>query len=391
MKIVLAFPVLPPKLDGIGDYTACLAKTLAHREADVHIITTSKTADPIPGVTVNTGHSFHNHKGDQSWVDAILEEVPDWLILQYNPFSFGRWGLNLNLPRALRRLKQSQPAIKVALMVHEPFVPVESWKWAIMTTWQRWQLRQLGVNADQVFFSIEPWAHKFEKWFSGTPVAHLPVGSNMPFESTSRTDRRRALGFQEDSLVIGVFGSAHPSRLLPFIKAAVDAISSEHANARLLYIGADGKKVHEAIGHKNFVDAGPLAPEDVSRHFSAMDLYLAPFKKGVSSRRGSFMVGIQHGVATVSTSGIQSDSFLLEQHEKAMLLASDQDPVDFAKLAVRLALSPEERTRIAASGRVLYEQRFSWNSIVDQMFDVLNIRNEYASKGLPQVALPGIV
>jgi len=113
-------------------------------------------------------------------MSAIETDTPDWLLLQYNPFSYGRWGLNLDLPLVIRDIKRRQPFIRIALMGHEPFVPISNWRSAIMTTWQRWQLWMLGRSADVVFFSIQPWARKFQTWWPNKPVLHLPVGSNIP-------------------------------------------------------------------------------------------------------------------------------------------------------------------------------------------------------------------
>ena len=127
-------------------------------------------------------------------------------------------------------------------MVHEPFVPVESWSTAVMTTWQRAQLWMLGQSADLLFFSIAPWAERFRRWFPETPVHHLPVSSNVPRTSTSRQAAREEIGLAADDFVIGVFGSAHPSRLLHFIRAAVARIRADVRDVRVLYIGGAGAR-----------------------------------------------------------------------------------------------------------------------------------------------------
>src|SRR5207244_1468495 len=104
---------------------------------------------------------------------CVEADRPDWVLLQYNPFSYGRWGLNPYLPLVMWRLRRRCPETRFALLVHEPFVPITSWKFAIETVWQRWQLWLLGQNADLIFFSIEPWAQRFRSWFPHKPVLHL--------------------------------------------------------------------------------------------------------------------------------------------------------------------------------------------------------------------------
>ena len=116
------------------------------------------------------------------------------------------------------------------------------------------------------------------------------------------------------------------------------------------------------------VDAGRLPPADVSRYLRAMDLYLAPFRKGVSARRGSFLVGIQHGIATVSTQGIHTDGFIRQADEAAFLLASDKDGNAFANCVKRLALDDELRQNVAAAGEKFFESHFSWSGIAERQY-----------------------
>ena len=67
----------------------------------------------------------------------------DAVLVQYNPFSYGRWGFApwlVALTWALR-LRRREP--RIALMVHEPYVPMITWRSTVMGLWQRAQLRLL--------------------------------------------------------------------------------------------------------------------------------------------------------------------------------------------------------------------------------------------------------
>ena len=372
MNIHLVFPALPPALDGIGDYTARLAAELTAREQDVKIFTAQTAFDEVPGVAVERAFSVEPPQSTLSLFDTVRGDPPDWLVVQYNPFSYGRWGLNPFLPLALRRLKRVRPDVRLAVMVHEPFVPVESWSTAVMTTWQRAQLWMLGRSADLLFFSIAPWAERFRRWFPETPVHHLPVSSNVPRTSTSRQAAREETGLAADDFVIGVFGSAHPSRLLHFIRAAVARIRADVRDVRVLYIGGAGARVREALGDAPLIDAGPLPAADVARHFAALDLYLAPFRKGVSTRRGSFMVGLQHGIATVSTRGIHTDAMLLAEAGSAFLLTPDDDLESYRRCALALACDKARRDRVGEAGEALFRAAFCWPHVAETLLDALS-------------------
>lgn len=370
MTIELLFPTLPPALDGIGDHTVRLAAALAPT-APVCIRTgagpVQLPSDVGGGVTVVDGYDFSSWGGLARLTRDLAQARPDWVLLQYNPFSYGHWGFNPMLPWALRSLRHRAPDTRIALMVHEPFVPPHSWQFALMSTWQRLQLWMLGRQADEILFSIAPWARQFQSWFPDTRVSHLPVGSNMPYVPGPAAEARVALGLPPEALILGVFGSAHPSRLLPHVRAAARAVQAVRP-VHVLYVGGAGAAVRAALGDAlPFTDTGPLPADEVSRAFGAMDLYLAPFRKGVSTRRGSFMVGLQHGRPCLSTHGRHTDPVLHTHDGSAFCLTPDTDPTAFAEAATRLATDPAARRRLAGGGQRLYESHFDWPVLAERL------------------------
>jgi glycosyltransferase involved in cell wall biosynthesis len=373
MTLDLIFPVLPPALDGIGDYTARLAVELSNTD-DVRILTAQADALPVDGgrVQVERAFSLSSRADVRSLISPIRTRRPDWVILQYNPFSYGRWGLNLSLPGVLQTVKETLPDVRVALMVHEPFVDVESWRFAVFTTWQRWQLWRLGRAADAIFFSTEPWVDRFRTWFPSTPLTHLPVGSNIPRVSSDRSAIRSALGLSSDALVCGIFGSAHESRNLSLFRHTMQALAaSSDRPLHVLYVGKAGNEVGAGLENVPFIDAGALPAAEVSRHFSAMDLYLAPFRDGVSTRRGSFMVGLQHGVPTVTTIGPDTGPLLRGEAGDAFLAAHCEDFAAYTSSVEQLINDPSARQRYGTAGRLFYEATFDWPQISSRLLETL--------------------
>lgn len=373
MTLDLIFPALPPALNGIGDYTAHLATELA-RTHEVRVLTAQADACDLRegGVTVERAFATDRRADVHDLVAPVVARRPDWVLLQYNPFSYGEWGLNLSLPAALARIRAAAPDTRVALTVHEPFVPVTSLRSLVMTTWQRLQFWRLGRQADVVFCAIAPWVERFAPWFPTTRVVHLPVGSNMPRVETHRADVRGVLGYRPDTFVLGLFGRGHPSRMLSFVRRAIAGLRAEGRDARALYVGPAVDVVGPALSGVPLHCTGALPGPEVSHHLAAMDLYLAPFRHGVSARRGSFLAGLQHGLATVSTTGPQTDAFLDAQHGSAFLLAPDDDLSAYEAHALALAQDPGLRARIAARGQTLYEEVFAWPRIAERMLSVLH-------------------
>ena len=372
MKIHIIAAALPPQLDGIGDYTACLATELAH-SAHVTILTGSPQPTPIAGVHIKTAFSANDPASVRTVAAFVTEDKPDWVLLQYNPFAYGRWGLNLHLPEILCRLRRSLPNMRLAVMVHEPFVPIVTVQFAVMATWQRWQLWRLGQVADVLFFSIDPWAKRFGKWFPGKPVYHLPVGSNIRRVPITRPEARARLGIPPGAIVLGLFGTASSGRLLDRAKAALDALRSDGIPVQFLYVGPDTAAICAALGSENIIAGGPFPADEVSRRLSAIDIYLAAYIDGVSTRRGAFMATLQHGCAIVATRGPLTDDMLKQEAGRSFLLTDVADLNAFTETVVGLAKDTDQRQQLSRQAQELYGREFAWGKVAVRLLAALEI------------------
>ena len=98
MKVHMIYPILPPQLDGIGDYSKMLSTSLA-KSAAVTIVTSSTVScDPIDEVEIIPVFDPQHRRSIGRIGNVIAAGQPDWLILQFNQFSYGKWGLNPYLP-----------------------------------------------------------------------------------------------------------------------------------------------------------------------------------------------------------------------------------------------------------------------------------------------------
>lgn len=357
---------LPPKLDGIGDYTARLTAELA-KHVRPTLWTATGTCDAIPGAKIYPLFECAQPASVRNLVPKIVECRPDWVVLQYMPFAYGRWGWNPYLPQAMRQIKRRSHGTRFALMMHEPFVPVDHWKNAVFTTWQRWQLWQLGRAADVAFFSIDPWRKRFARWFPKTSCVHLPVGSNIPSIPIAREAARERLGIRPTTTVLGYFGTTHPSRMPETVQAAVRASHDAGFDVTFLHIGPHRETFCRGLEGIPVVSEGILPADEVSRRFAAMDIYLVPFTDGISTRRTSLMTGLQHGVPIVGTQGHLTDSILAAEAGQAFLLADVREPKAFTAQVLSLLREPARRTALGEAGRELFVQEFTWERIAQRM------------------------
>ncbi len=366
VRITIIAAALPPQLDGIGDYSAQIAAELA-RTQDVTVLTSAPAPDPIPGVRIETAFSADAPASVQGIAKFVETNSPDWVLLQYNPFSYGKWGRNLHLPRVMAQIKRTCPQTRFALMVHEPFVPIITPQFAVMATWQRWQLWRLGQIADAVFFSIGPWAKRFGRWFPNKPVVHLPVGSNIPRVPISRKEARARLGIRGETIVLGLFGTMSAARMLGLVRDAALSLTQAGFSVQVLYVGPHQAQVCAALGDVNIIADGPAPAEEVSRRFAAMDIYLVPYSDGISTRRTTLMTALQHGIATVGTRGFLTDDLLEQQAGHAFLLTEAADSPAFCAAARKLAESANLRQELGQNAEKLHEREFAWANTVRKL------------------------
>jgi glycosyltransferase involved in cell wall biosynthesis len=279
--------------------------------------------------------------------------APAWILLQYNPFAWGRWGFAPGLLRdaALVRRRTGSP---LALMVHEAWVDMEDLRTTVMGAWQRLQLHTLLRGVDLVLTSTEALAGRL-----GSAALHVPIAATVTPARTTPSAARAELGLG-DGFVVALFGRGNPARALDHAEAAVSALAraSNGAPLTVLNLGADAPPLRTVPGIE-VRTPGPLTPVALSRHLWASDLMLLPFTDGVSTRRTTLMAALAHGRPVLGLRGDATDSVLLE-HPDAMVLTRAGDPGAFARAAVELAGDRDQLRATGDAGRRLYAERFDW-------------------------------
>jgi len=369
MKIGFLSGAYPPAVDGIGDHTRLLAGEFVSRGHEVVVFTGFQPAFAADdGIVVRGIFSPSRPATVRALVRAVQEARPDRLIVQYNPFGFGPRGFNPWLAPTLRRIRKE---CHVSVIFHETHVPAESLRERLMQTWQIPQFAFMCRMADTLFSSCERWQSAIRR-IAGREAILLPVGSNVPLSPLTREEARARLAIRDQTRVLGVFGSAHPSRLLDWMAAAADRLASRHEDILLLSIGADGEKIRPLLARNiRFLDCGLLAAEEVGARLRAVDLFLSPFVDGLSTRRGSAAAAFQHGLPVLSTSSRWTDAILRCQEQRLIFLSPVADGTGaFAALAARTAPLLPFPGSAHASLADFYRSHFDWPVIAQKLLDV---------------------
>jgi hypothetical protein len=92
---------------------------------------------------------------------------------------------------------------------------------------------------------------------------------------------------------------------------------------------------------------------------------IQPYPDGISSRRTSAMAGLSHGLAIVTTTGHNTESFWAESGAVAISAAGDVGSLTAS--TKRLLADADERNRLGKAAGMLYDQRFEVKRLIRAM------------------------
>jgi glycosyltransferase involved in cell wall biosynthesis len=104
----------------------------------------------------------------------------------------------------------------------------------------------------------------------------------------------------------------------------------------------------------------------------AIDIYMSPFFDGVSTRRGSFFAGIQHGLATITTRSYHSDQEMLVHAGKAFLAPETSDEAGFVSAVEKLAKDADLRRSIGKAAKICFDENYSLPVLAERWRNVLS-------------------
>jgi hypothetical protein len=255
---------------------------------------------------------------------------------------------------------------KVELMVHEPFLGFGegSWRQNIPAAMHRLMTMMLLRAADRVYVSIPQWEKCLRPYMPGrnVPVQWLPIPSNVPvMNDVAAVQAVRRRYRMNDGLLIGHFGT-YGWPVTSLLEPVLLAMGQQSTKYTLLLMGIGSEAFRSALLRKKpelasqIRATGALTPQDLSSHIAACDVLIQPYLDGVSTRRTSFMAGLAHGKAIVTTTGPATES--LWSMVGAVATAPTGDVNTFVRLVSELCADENKRTRMGDSARKLYQERF---------------------------------
>lgn len=245
------------------------------------------------------------------------------------------------------------------LMVHEPYVPLNSSRNVLLGWPQRLQLWALAAASDHIFVATEGWWKYLRPRPDPSHFTHLPVSSNLPDRRERREAARFGYGLADGEVVVATLSGGHHSLLDDWVSAAL--LQQSDRRIVVAYLGAQRQPVAASAMPFRVIAPGFQTPDDLAGLVSAADVLLAPFIDGVSTRRTSVMAALQHGVPVLTNRGHLTDRMW---SDCPGVVLSGNSRSAFAGELARMLDQPELLRELRDSARRTYEARFDWPHVV---------------------------
>jgi len=333
--IALYSPDIPPTPGGVADHTLAVARAL---DAEGHRpIVLAGRGDPgrFTPIPCSTGVTpldapFRARDGGARW-----------LLLQYVPFLYAGRGVAPVLWTFGGVCRRA--GVRLAVFVHEPFVPLTRLPWLVTGPLQRMQLRLLLRGADHVYSGVPRWVDLAKRYARPTTRVRLaPVGATLAPSSLDRAAARARLGLGDHRVAVGIFSPAAAGFRHDWIRTAVHALALR-ADITWVRFGFGSARAMDGYPEgPGVITVGESDPATIADTMRALDLLAAPYVDGLTMRRTGAMLGLASGVAVVSSRGHLFDPAMDQ------LAACEPDASAFAARLAALAADPASRAAVAA-------------------------------------------
>jgi glycosyltransferase involved in cell wall biosynthesis len=364
MRLGILTRSLPPKICGIGDYTARLSDALMAEGHDVLRIAGQGASED--------GILIIDDEWDAPALRRLLKSLDcmrlDHLVLQYTPalFSQGGWRVDQAISDFWRIVSARA---STSLIVHETyFRTLRHPASLIRGTWQKSVLRKLATASDHVFSASELLVEEMSRWGQRRPAVRLPIGSAIDVFPADRAAIRRNYSLADNVIVLTLFGCGNNLRLMPRHFRILEARLQESriAHGWLLLGGAPREVLSPGA---RVLSPGWLPPEALSAYLQMSDIFLMPHCCGVSAKRSTLTAAMGHGLPVIGTRGVMTDGFW---NDVSGVTLFDEGAVeDFAEGVLALCRNSGQRLTMGSLNVDYFSEQLTWPTIAAKFSSII--------------------
>jgi hypothetical protein len=329
MKILFLCGSAEPGKDGVGDYTRRLCSALIKNGHQAQMLTLCdkqafsfiRETQGVEEILVNVKRIpiASSYKQRLVWTQEVIkEEGPDYISLQYVPYSFHAKGLPIWLPNFLKKIKGEH---QWHIMFHELWIGISTispLKHKVTGFFQRRIAQQIINKSKPTVITTSNNLYKLVLEKAKISSTILPLFSNIPkidIEETIKEDLFSKLKINEGEVhkyfFTGVFGSIYPDANLEKVLNDL-LIRVEDTHKKLVFIsfgriGITGIEEIERLS-KHFIDKiqflnyGELDPTGISTLIQILDNGISCTPRQHLGKSGVFAAMKLHGLSVLMSS-----------------------------------------------------------------------------------------
>lgn len=314
MKILFICGCLEPGRDGVGDYSRRLAGELLKKGHQVNLVAINdffidtdgeieEIQDLIPVFRIR-GPIFRTH--NLRLIEKRINDLdPEWLSLQFVPFSFHIKGLPWSLNSKLLQIGRGR---KWHIMFHELWVGQEKEANLKLRLWgfiQKEIIKDMQQRLKPRIIHTQSTLHLDLLVALGYTNCHLlPLFGNIPV--TNRNFSDDVAGTVKKELALVLFGALQPNApLVDFSRELLEYSKKTNREIIVRFIGRNGKELRHWIEelNKNGIKInhlGEKSEDEISRVLLKSSLGISTTPIAQIEKSGTVASMLEHGIPVLS-------------------------------------------------------------------------------------------
>ncbi|RKS53949.1 glycosyltransferase involved in cell wall biosynthesis [Gillisia mitskevichiae] len=306
MNIVFICGTLEPGRDGVGDYTRRLAAELRTQHLNTAILSLndkyideySESIQEFKGVEIpvlRLGEKLATYRKTILAKNWIEKQNPEWLSLQYVPYSFQQKGIPWNLAYQLHFFSKGR---KWQIMFHELWIDSTNYKNTIIASLQRFFIKDLArkLNPNVIHTSLPLYKKRLK--YLGFSAKELPIFSNILENNGSLH------GYSPNFNIVFFSQFKVRESVIEFMKKLVKELILADIDFRILLVGGCHEervrlvnelrkipRVNRRIIYKGFLNEIAL-----KKTIQSSDLCITPVPQHVLGKSGSAAAFLAQGI-----------------------------------------------------------------------------------------------
>lgn len=370
---------LPRVMDGVGDFAWILAQHLSrYYRVSIVLPAGGRILPQSPTLAVHLVTPGWSNRTSRELLAVVDRLDPDVLLVHFVPQLYGWRGTKPTFARAMCRLHDT--GRRVVTVAHEFAAPFGPSPKGIALSAATHLLFWLIVRAsERIVVTTQFVLDQLRHWYPEREpdIRLVPVGVTVPrvlLDAGGRSERRRKYGFSGGSIVVCTLWSGLEWTALA-LESLFHGLAAQVPEVRFLLAGRRSEILaarlfSNPVLRERTMATGPLVDAELSAVVGASDVYVALFPDGASTRRTSLMLGLAHGVPTVSNAGELTDAML--RHSDALCLLNKTADGRLEPTPTKLCLDARLRNELGGRGRSFYQQYLSWETITEKYRTILD-------------------